>query len=303
MSVPPFQDYFLPFLQYAGDGKEHTLQETAVEMAKALMLSEADVSELLTTGRQTKHVNRTSWTKTFLSKAQVIEATGRARFRISPRGQALLSERLPRIDITTLNRYPEFVAFRETKGPANGTAAAEATSANAETPEEHLDSSYQALRKELGLTLLQQVMKCTPAFFEQLVVDLLVSMGYGGSRADAGKAVGQSGDEGIDGIIKEDRLGLDIVYLQAKRWQNPVGRPQVQSFVGSLVGKGATKGVMLTTSRFTEDAQNFVKHLQQKVVLIDGEELATLMMDFDVGVATAATYAVKKIDLDYFGEE
>ena len=145
-------------------------------------------------------------------------------------------------------------------------------------------------------------MLASPAFFEQLVVDLLVAMGYGGSRADAGKAIGQSGDEGIDGIIKEDRLGLDIVYLQAKKWQNPVGRPQVQAFVGSLVGKGASKGVMLTTSRFTDEAREFVRHLQQKVVLIDGKELATMMVDFNVGVTTTTSYTVKKIDLDYFGE-
>lgn len=151
--------------------------------------------------------------------------------------------------------------------------------------------------------LLQQVMQASPAFFEQLVVDLLVAMGYGGSRTDAGKAVGQSGDEGIDGIIKEDRLGLDIVYLQAKRWQNSVGRPQVQAFVGSLVGKGANKGVMLTTSRFTDEAREFVRHLQQKVVLIEGDELANLMIDFNVGVNTIASYTVKKLDLDYFGEE
>jgi restriction system protein len=249
-------------------------------------------------------MNRVAWTKTFLGKAGVIEATGRARFRIAKRGLDLLATNPARIDNRTLSQFPEFQAFRENSNQLSD----EETTPNGivtsqETPEERLETSYAALRRELALQLLTQVKGASPAFFEQLVVDLLIAMGYGGSRADAGKAIGQSGDEGIDGIIKEDRLGLDIVYLQAKRWQNPVGRPQVQAFVGSLVGKGANKGVMLSTSRFTDEAREFVRHLQQKVVLIDGEELTGLMIDYNVGVASTATYVVKKLDIDYFDEE
>lgn len=302
MAVPPFQDLFLPFLYFSSDGHEHTKQEAAEYLAKHFSLTDSEVNELLPSGRQTKFMNRVAWTKTFLGKAMVIEATGRARFRITQRGRDLLASKPERVDNRTLNQYPEFRAFRELNNQ-QADEVPEIQNASQETPEERLESSYAALRKELAQLILQQVMQASPAFFEQLVVDLLVAMGYGGSRADAGKAVGQSGDEGIDGIIKEDRLGLDIVYLQAKRWQNSVGRPQVQAFVGSLVGKGANKGVMLTTSRFTDEAREFVRHLQQKVVLIEGDELANLMIDFNVGVTTTTSYTVKKLDLDYFGEE
>jgi restriction system protein len=247
-------------------------------------------------------MNRVAWTRTYLGKALLLEPVGRGRFRITQRGLDLLATNPKRVDNRTLKQYDEFQSFhqaagRDTKGSGDEQLP------TIETPEERLEASYQALRKELVQALLQQIYNTSPAFFEQLVVDILVAMGYGGSRVDAGNAVGKSGDEGIDGIIKEDRLGLDIIYLQAKRWQNAVGRPDVQAFVGSLVGKGASKGVMLTASRFTDDARQFVKHLQQKVVLIDGEELAGLMIDFNVGVATTMQYAVKKIDIDYFGGE
>ena len=301
MSVPPFQEFFLPMLKLASDGADHSLKEAAEMFAKQFNLSGEDVNELLPSGRQTRFANRIAWTKTFLAKALVIELPSRGAFRITQRGRDLLATNPAKVDNNTLEQYPEFRAFRE-YNPTPADKPNTPPVPSQETPEETLESSYAALRADLGQTLLQQVMLASPAFFEQLVVDLLVAMGYGGSRADAGKAIGQSGDEGIDGIIKEDRLGLDIVYLQAKKWQNPVGRPQVQAFVGSLVGKGASKGVMLTTSRFTDEAREFVRHLQQKVVLIDGKELATMMVDFNVGVTTTTSYTVKKIDLDYFGE-
>ncbi|MEX3929929.1 restriction endonuclease [Paraburkholderia sp. BR10936] len=303
MAIPPFQYFFLPFLTFIADGEEYTKQDLAEHLAKTFNLSQEDVDEVLPSGRQTRFMNRVAWTRTYLGKAILVESSGRGRFRITQRGRELLATNPTKLDIRTLKQFPEFQAFHQANTDDTGGNSTDEQVVAGETPEERLESSYQALRKELAQALLQQVLNASPAFFEQLVVDLLVAMGYGGSRADAGKAVGQSGDEGIDGIIKEDRLGLDIIYLQAKRWQNPVGRPQVQAFVGSLVGKGAGKGVMLTTSRFTDDARQFVRHLQQKVVLIDGEELTGLMIDFNVGVAATTQYVVKKIDLDYFGEE
>lgn len=302
MAVPPFQDLFLPFLTFIADGGEYEWQTVADHLEAAFSLSPEDTGEILPSGRQTRFMNRVAWTRTYLGKALLLEPVGRGRFRITQRGLDLLATNPKRVDNRTLKQYDEFQSFhqaagRDTKGSGDEQLP------TIETPEERLEASYQALRKELVQALLQQIYNTSPAFFEQLVVDILVAMGYGGSRVDAGNAVGKSGDEGIDGIIKEDRLGLDIIYLQAKRWQNAVGRPDVQAFVGSLVGKGASKGVMLTASRFTDDARQFVKHLQQKVVLIDGEELAGLMIDFNVGVATTMQYAVKKIDIDYFGGE
>lgn len=304
MPVPAFQKLFLPILAYIADGKEHNKQDVAEHLAQQLQLSSEELSELLPSGKQTKFLNRIAWTRTYFGKALLVEATARGKFRITQRGRELLAMNPATLNVKDLKKYPEFQTFHQgvnddTQEEATGTVQTVATD---ETPEEQLESRYQALRKELAGLLLQQVLQASPAFFEQVVVDVLVAMGYGGSRADAGKAIGQSGDEGIDGVIKEDRLGLDLIYLQAKRWQNPVGRPHVQNFVGSLVGKSAHKGVMLTTSRFTDEARQFVKHLPQKVVLIDGEELAELMIEFNVGVNPTTTYTVKKLDTDYFEE-
>jgi len=304
MPVPAFQELFLPMLTYLVDGKEHTKHDVAEHLSQQLQLTPEELSELLPSGKQTKFLNRIAWTRTYFGKALLVESTARGKFRITTRGRDLLATKPNTLNVKSLKQYPEFQVFHQGN---NDDAQEEATGsiqmpAADETPEEQLESSYQALRKELAGFLLQQVLQASPAFFEQLVVDILVAMGYGGSRVDAGKAIGQSGDEGIDGVIKEDRLGLDLIYLQAKRWQNPVGRPHVQNFVGSLVGKAAHKGVMLTTSRFTDEARQFVKHLPQKIVLVDGEELAELMIEFNVGVNPTTTYTVKKFDTDYFDE-
>jgi restriction system protein len=304
MSVPAFQELFLPILSYLSDGRERTKKELAEHLARQFKLTQEDLSEMLPSGRQTKLHNRIAWARTYFDRSLLIETTGRGWFRITNRGRDLLATNPTSLDIKSLQHFPEFIDFQQ----KNKNDAKEKVTnniqivASEETPEERLDSSYQLLRKELADLLHEQIFNASPSFFEQLVVDVLVAMGYGGSRADAGKAIGQSGDEGIDGIIKEDRLGLDLIYLQAKRWQNPVGRPHVQSFVGSLVGKGAHKGVMLTASRFTPEAREYVRHLAQKVVLIDGGELAELMIEFNVGVNPSTTYTVKKLDTDYFEE-
>lgn len=309
MAIPTFQDIFLPFLRFLADGQIRSTQDVAAALASDFKLTQEEINEVLPSGRQTKFHNRVAWSKSYLSKALIIESTGRNRFRITQRGLDLLAANLPRIDIKVLNQYPEFQEFRGQH--ENGTETTDAqvrhesssVEALALTPEEQLEQAYQSIREQLGQGLISQVMGCPPEFFEQLVVDLLLAMGYGGSRRDAGQAVGKTADGGIDGIIKEDRLGLDAVYIQAKRWGGPVGSPVVRDFVGSLVGHAANKGVLITTSRFTKDAVEYAARIPQKVVLIDGERLAGLMIDFGVGVSDVATYAVKRLDADYFGLE
>ena len=307
MPIPPFQVLFRPFLEYAADGEIRSTQDVAAALAQKFELSPEELAEVLPSGGQTRFYNRVAWAKSFLSKAGVIENTGRNRFRITPRGLNLLATEPGRIDNRTLAQFPEFQEFRgqhENGGlGAPPTQGQLLTEEQAQTPEEQLEAAYQTIREQLAQALISQVMQCNPAFFEQLVVDLLLAMGYGGSRRDAGEAVGKTADGGIDGIIKEDRLGLDVVYIQAKRWEGAVGSPVVRDFVGSLVGHAASKGVLITTSRFTKDAIDYARRIPQKVVLIDGPMLAGLMVDFGIGVSDVATYAVKRLDTDYFGVE
>lgn len=298
MAVPDFQSLMLPFLKLLGDGKEHSMSEAIEELAREFNLSEDDRRELLPSGRQAKFDNRVGWARTYLGKAGLVESLGRGKFRISGRGTEVLRTKPERVGLKFLSQYPEFVEFRKAR-----PAARQDDEETEQTPEEILESSYQGLRRDLAEELLERVKRCSPKFFEQLVVDLLVAMGYGGSRADAGRAVGQTRDGGVDGIIKEDRLGLDVVYIQAKRWDGPVSRPTVQGFAGSLEGLRAKKGVMITTSRFTEDARDYANRIEKKIILIGGEELSQLMIDYGVGVAQVANYTVKKIDLDYFGDD
>jgi restriction system protein len=301
MPVPGFQKYFLPFLELIKDEKEHAMSELYESLANYFKLSDEEKSELLPSGLQTRHVNRVQWTRTFLKKAQLLESSGRGKIRILERGIKVLSENLSEINIKYLERFPEFKEFR-TSTKSNGDEPKILIEETVQTPDEILEASYNNLRQELAKDLLDKVKSCSPKFFENLVVDLLVAMGYGGSRKDAGQAVGKGGDGGIDGIIKEDKLGLDVVYIQAKRWENNVGRPVVQAFGGSLMGKRANKGVMITTSKFSQDAKDYVKNIEKKIVLIDGEELAQFMIDHDIGVYETANYVVKKMNTDYFEE-
>lgn len=301
MAVPPFQEFMLPFLEFISDGKEHHISELFECLAQRFSLTEQDQKELLPSGRETRFKNRVYWTRVHLGQAKLLDSTGRGRFRITDRGHQLLASKPKRVDLKVLSQYPEFLEFRKRSSQEEVTAQPIQEPESAQSPEELLETSYQSIRQQLAQSLLAQVQQAPPDFFEQLVVDLLVAMGYGGSRKDAGQAIGQSNDGGIDGIIKEDRLGLDIVYLQAKRWESPVGSPEVRNFTGSLEGHGAQKGVLITTSKFTKEATEFARRLQQKkLVLIDGEKLAELMMDFEVGVSRVATYTVQKIDPDYF---
>jgi restriction system protein len=303
MGVPDFQSFFMPLLELAADGEEHSIREARGVIASRMNLSEADLSELLPSGTQTKFDNRVAWARSYFVQAKVLESTRRGYFRITDRGRELLAKRHSRIDIRILDQYPEFVEFHSPSRDNDSQASRDVAPTQTETPEETLQKAYQNIRNELRAELLSRVKSNSPQFFESLVVDLMIAMGYGGSKVDAGKALGQTGDEGVDGIIKEDRLGLDVIYLQAKRWEGTVGRPEIQRFVGALHGKRARKGVFITTGRFSEDAVEYVNNIDPKVILIDGRVLSDLMIDFNLGTTTAASYELKRIDSDYVGEE
>lgn len=302
MAIPDFQALMLPIMQITADGAEHTLAASRDALADQFGLSADERAQLLPSGRQTTFANRVAWSSSYLRATLLLESTGRGRFRITARGRSVLAEGPKRIDISYLSQYPELKAFRE--GSGKPVAGAPSVIAVAEqTPEETFEASYQILRAAVEQELIARVKAASPAFFEQLVVDLLVAMGYGGSQADAGKAIGQSGDGGIDGVIKEDRLGLDTLYLQAKRWEGTVGRPVVQSFVGSLEGQHARRGVLITTSDFSSEARRYVLGIEKRIILIDGTELARLMFEFGVGVTpVGAAYVLKRVDLDFFDD-
>jgi restriction system protein len=300
MAVPDFQSVMLPLLRVVGDGQEHTLSETIETLAQQFGLTQDERREMLQSGNQSRFDNRVGWARTYMKKAGLLEITGRAKFRITPRGIEVLKKKPDRIDIKFLKQYPEFLEFQNLS--RQHVDEEEDEKKRSETPEEVLEASYQKLRRDLAHDLLERVKSSPPRHFENLVVDLLLAMGYGGSRKDAGEAIGQSGDGGIDGIIKEDKLGLDVVYIQAKRWEATVGRPVVQAFAGSLEGQRARRGVLITTSQFSQDAKDYVTRIEKKIVLVDGEQLAQLMIDHDIAVAEVARYTVKRVDLDYFGE-
>ncbi len=300
MSIPDFQSIMLPFLQHLEDGAKHSNAETMKYLAEYFKLTEAELKELLPSGRQTYFSNRVQWARTYLNKAGLIDYPQKGCSQITMRGREVLAEKLDRITVKYLQKYPEIRDFYLSK---KGLPKKPEPDIEEMNPEEALEISYQQIRQELATSILINVKKCSPGFFERMVVELLVAMGYGGSRKDAGEAIGQSGDEGIDGIIKEDRLGLDIIYIQAKRWSGTVGRPEIQKFAGALMGKGAKRGIFITTSSFTKEAVEFARIIETRIILIDGEQMANLMMDFGIGVTTVNTYQIKKLDTDYFLDE
>jgi restriction system protein len=303
MSVPDFQSLFKPLLELAADGKEHHMKEAKKIIASKLHLSEADLEELLPSGTQRTFDNRVAWAKSYFVQAKIFMSPKRGYFIITDRGRELLQKGHERIDIKMLNQYPEFVDFHTASKTTKENHEIPPSDDHSKTPEELLQKAYRNIRNELASQLLEKIKSNTPKFFENLVVDLMVAMGYGGSRSDAGESLGRSGDEGIDGIIKEDRLGLDVIYLQAKKWDGAVGRPELQKFVGALHGKRARKGVFITTGIFTKDAIDYVKSIDPKIILIDGKRLTEYMIDFNLGTTTSSIYEIKKIDTDYFEEE
>lgn len=301
MQIPDYQSIMQPLMHLAKDNVERSLHEAIKILAEEYGLTEEDLAERLPSGQQTIFHNRVGWARTYLSKAGLLETPRRGYFKITKRGQEVLARNLNRIDNETLKQFPEFVAFQNRKNEPENDSPRKNNSVS--TPEESLYEAYQTLRDSLGTEILEKIKTCSPAFFERLAVELLVKMGYGGTFDEAWQAVGKSGDGGIDGIINEDRLGLDVIYIQAKRWEGGVGRPEIQKFAGALQGKRAKKGVFITTSNFTKEAREYVSFIDSKIILISGEELAELMIDYNVGVSRAGNYELKKIDSDYFIEE
>lgn len=296
MPIPDFQTIMLPLLKFAGDKKEHSIREAIEYIANAFNLSEEEKKEVLPSGQQYIIDNRVGWARTYLKKAGLLESTKRSYFKITDLGLDVLQKNPKEINVKFLAQFPQFSEFRnlrKEKGEEENLP---------KTPQELLEYGYQRINKDLASELLNLVKKASPRFLEKLVVELLTKMGYGGSLRDAGKAIGQRRDGGIDGIIKEDKLGLDVIYIQAKRWENVVGSEEVRNFVGGLAGQRASKGVFITTSNFTKDALEYIKTIPHKVVLINGETLAQLMIENNVGVSNVITYDIKKINYDYFEE-
>jgi restriction system protein len=300
MPVPDFQSLFVPLLRAASDGVAHSSSALRDRIAQDLNLTAEDLQQKLPSGTQSVFANRVAWATVYLSKAGLLQKPQRGVYQITERGKSFLREHPAGIKVRMLKEFPEFVVFH--KGNETQSIKPQEETELEKTPGEQLAAAYQVLREALANDVLDAVRKGSPSFFEALVVDLLVAMGYGGSVADAGKAVGRGGDGGIDGIIKEDKLGLDLIYIQAKRWKDSVGRPLVQAFAGSLEGFRARKGVFITTSTFTPDALAYVERIERKIVLIDGTQLAELMIEHNVGVATTQTYTLKRLDSDYFEE-
>lgn len=302
MTIPDFQTIMLPFLQFSSDGKMHNFLEATDALAKEFKLTPEEIDTLIPSGQQ-RFANRVGWAKTHLKKAGLIDYPQRGHFQITQRGVNVLKETPEAIDMKYLMKFPEFQEFRKVGQVDKEKEKIENTSEPL-PPEESIEVAYQEIRAGLADDLLDYVLKCSPAFFEKLVVELLVSMGYGGSQENAARAVGKSGDDGIDGIIDEDKLGLDSIYIQAKRYQRDakIGAHFVRDFIGALQGCKATKGVFLTTAGFTKDATDFVSKVQSRVVLIDGQKLANLMIDYGIGVSTRMNYEIKQLDTDYFGE-
>ncbi|MGW8822903.1 restriction endonuclease [Paenibacillus lautus] len=304
MAVPRYQDFMYPFLKQLEDGEEYRLQDLYVLLADYFNLTEEDTAEKLPSGKQTLLVNRIGWARTYLNKAGLIMVVRRAVFKITEEGLKVVKDpsltRIDRMYLTKYENFNEFINNTSTTDRKNTEVSID----EEQTPLELIDNNYNVLKNELQDLILYKISHCSPAFFERLIVDLIVTMGYGGSVNDAGKAIGKTGDEGIDGIIKEDVLGLDMIYLQAKRWkvESTVSRPDIQGFVGSLVGKKASKGIFITTAKFSKEARSYAESIDKRVILIDGKELTDLMFKYNVGVSDEEVYTIKKIDLDFFEE-
>lgn len=305
MAIPDYQTLMLPVLTIAAEG-ETRVPLAAEKIADRLGLTEDEREEMLPSGKQRLLHNRVHWAKFYMAKAGLIDSPKRGVFVISPAGKQLLTSNPRRIDVEMLKRIPAFAEFHSPSTTNTESVTPLVTSSTSDaTPEEQIDAAHAVLTAALKADLLQRILEQSPYFFERLIVDLLVAMGYGGSHEDAARQLGKSGDGGIDGVIDEDRLGLDRIYVQAKRYAvgSSVGRPEVQGFVGSLVGRGASKGVFVTTSAFSKQAIDYARGLQQRVILIDGPQFTELMIEFGVGVRTSRVIEVKRVDEDFFADE
>jgi len=308
MGIPEYQTFMRPLLAFGADGQEKNIRDAINAIADKLHLTPEDRQLLVPSGKQTVLANRVHWARTYLDKAGALKRTRRSHFVVTDRGRELLKNHPDRIDRHILQQFPEFVAFQNTRGQTDGSqgpvSSEDQLELSSATPEDMLQTAEAAIAEKLSTQLLERIQELSPAFFERLVVDLIVAMGYGGSRESVVQKLGKSGDEGIDGVVNEDPLGLDVVYVQAKRYapDNTVGRERIQQFAGALVGQGASKGVFVTTSSFTSGAGQYAQRVPQRIILINGSELTRLMMQYGVGVRTERTVEVKRIDLDYFEE-
>ncbi len=301
MAIPKYHEMYEPFLNCLKDGFTHNIKEVKQFVANTMKISLDDRKILLPSGKQVMFDNRVGWTRTYLKKAGLIESPSRGVFIITSEGKNLLEEKHATIDDNLLMK---FESFREFKEPSNVTDVQTVKPIDTDkTPQDLLDEAYEIINKSLADDLLSEVMKQTPDFFEAMVVKLLEKMGYGGTVEDAGIVVGKSGDEGIDGIIREDKLGFNLIYIQAKRWNTDqtIGRPEIQKFYGALAGQGSTKGLFITTARFSREAIDYAK--KQHIILVDGKMLTSLMIEHNIGVSTEAIYEIKKIDSDFFTDD
>lgn len=303
MAIPDFQSVMRPVLTTVQNGAPLPLRELRERIADQFQLTEEERKEYLPSGNQTVINNRVGWARTYLNKAGLLTIPAKGMVQITPRGLDALANGPARITVSWLKQFPEFADFHAAKPQTTDIPAALDIAPSETTPDEQLAEAHQALVQSLVDELLAQVRAATPSFFEQVVVDLMLAMGYGGSRKEAGKATQLTNDGGIDGIIKEDKLGLDVIYLQAKRWSNTVHRPEIDKFIGALTRQRARKGVFITTSDFSMGARDAALGLDIKVVLIDGVELARLMVEHNLGVSVKQVYEVKQLDSDYFAEE
>ncbi|PAE12675.1 restriction endonuclease [Niallia circulans] len=303
MAVPGYQEFMYPFLKQLEDKQEYRLQDLYIILTRHFNLSDEDIAEMLPSGKQTLLVNRVGWARTYLNKAGLITVVRRAVFQITEEGLRVLKDpnvtKIDRNFLTQYDSFNEFINKASKEKPNSGNGETED-----KTPLELMGENFNILKNEIQDLLLEKILSCSPSFFEKLIVELIVSMGYGGSVKDAGKAIGKSGDEGIDGIIKEDVLGLEMIYLQAKRWKkdSTISRPDIQTFVGSLVGKQASKGIFITTAKFSQGAIEYAGSIDKRVILIDGQQLTDLMFKYNVGVSDEEVFVTKKIDLDFFEE-
>jgi len=305
MPIPDYQTLMLPVLKISEDGNTHKFRDSIELLADEFSLTDEERRELLPSGSQAVFDNRVGWARSYLKQAGLLDSPKRGFFQITIRGKELLDSGITRIDNSVLEQFEEFQDFKNRKKKKDATQSTDTieTSIDSDqTPEDQIASAYRTIKSGIQKEILENIMNSSPAFFERLVIDLIVRMGYGGSRSDAGRAIGKSGDGGIDGIINEDKLGLDVIYLQAKRWEGSVGRPEIQKFAGALQGQRARKGIFITTSSFSSQALEYVSMIDSKIILIDGDRLSSLMFEHSVGVSTSGIYELKKIDSDYFEE-
>lgn len=301
MAIPDFQSVMLPILQCLESGLVFNAKHVRAHISDVFALSDEDRQELLPSGKQTVINNRIGWAITYMKKAGLISSAGKAQYQITEEGKKVLSSNLERVDVKYLKRYENFKTFHEAKPSSKDTDSdQDKLILDAETPDEMLQQAYSALNKNLAEELIESIKSLTPAAFEQLVVELMVAMGYGGARKGAAEQTSLTNDNGIDGVINEDKLGLDTIYLQAKKWEDTIHRPEIDKFIGALTRQGARKGVFITTSEFSSGAREAAKGLNISVVLINGQELASLMIEHNLGVSIQETYHVKTMDSDYF---